>query len=489
MSNSGIKINRRIIILILGVLLLIESFFLFISAGVSLWYNGSDLLAFIISGGITFIIGAVAYLTNRNVNKNFGKREGFLIVSLVWVVFSLFGCLPFILSGEIPSFTNAYFETISGFTTTGASILNDIESMSKGLLFWRSLTQWLGGMGIIVLSLSILPFLGIGGMQLFSAEVPGLTPDKIHPKVKETAKRLWAIYSLFTLIEVILLMFGGMGWFDSINHSFATMATGGYSTKQASIAAYPSAYIQYVIIIFMFIAGTNFSLAYLGLHGRFRKIWQNEEFRYYSFFVLFFSLLITLGLIISNYTGNIEEAFRMSTFQVVSILTTTGFATSDYLLWGPFLTFIMFLIMFFGGSAGSTGGGIKIVRLVVIIKNSYYEVKRLMHPKAVLPVRLNKKVVSEKIVLNVLAFIVIYFIIFIFGVAGMSALGLDFETSMGAVAATLGNIGPGIGGVGPANNFAFIPDAGKWFLSFLMLLGRLELFTVLAILTPVFWRN
>lgn len=489
MSNNRVTFNRPVILLILGILLLIESFFLFLSAGVSLWYNGNDLSAFIISGSITFVFGAVAYWTNKNTDKTFGKREGFLIVSLVWIIFSIFGCLPFIISGEIPSFTDAYFETISGFTTTGASILNDIESMSHGLLFWRSLTQWLGGMGIIVLSLSILPFLGIGGMQLFSAEVPGLSPDKIHPKVKETAKRLWAIYTLFTFIEVVLLVIGGMSWFDAINHSFTTMATGGYSTKQASIAAYPSPYIQYVIIVFMFIAGTNFSLAYLALLGNLKKIWQNEEFRYYSAFVAIFTVVITFGLMLSNYTNNIEEAFRISWFQVVSIMTTTGFATDDYLLWTPFLTFLIFLIMFFGGSSGSTGGGIKIVRLVVIIKNSYYEVKRLLHPKAVLPVRLNKKVVSEKIVLNVLAFIVIYFLIFISGVGVMSALGLDFDTSMGAVAASLGNIGPGIGEVGPANNFAFIPDVGKWFLSFLMLLGRLELFTVLAILTPVFWRN
>lgn len=489
MSSNSVTFNRRIILLILGVLLLIESFFLFLSAGVSLWYKGSDLAAFIISGIITFVFGATAYWLNKNADKKFGKREGFIIVSLVWIIFSVFGCLPFLISGEITSITDAFFETISGFTTTGASILNDIESMSHGLLFWRSLTQWLGGMGIIVLSLSILPFLGIGGMQLFSAEVPGLSPDKIHPKVKETAKRLWAIYTLFTFVEIILLVIGGMSWFDAVNHSFTTMATGGYSTKQASIAAYPSPFIQYVIIAFMFIAGANFSLSYLALQGKLKKIWQNEEFRYYATFVAIFTIMVTVGLIISNYSNSIEEAFRTSAFQVVSIMTTTGFITNDYLLWTPFLTFLIFLLMFFGGSSGSTGGGIKIVRLVVIIKNSYYEVKRILHPKAVLPVRLNKKVMSEKIVLNVLAFIVIYFLIFITGVGFMSALGLDFETSMGAVATSLGNIGPGIGAVGPANNFALMPEAGKWFLSFLMLLGRLELFTVLAILTPVFWRN
>jgi trk system potassium uptake protein TrkH len=481
-------INKRIIILILGVLLLIEAFFLFVSGIVAIAYQGTDANSFFISGGVTLLFGSIAYFFNRKASKNIGKREGFLIVSLVWVVFSLFGSLPFVLSGEIPSYTDAFFETISGFTTTGASILNDIESMSMGLLFWRSLTQWLGGMGIIVLSLSILPFLGIGGMQLFSAEVPGLTPDKLHPKVKETAKRLWAIYSLFTVAEVILLVIGGMGWFDAVNHSFTTMATGGYSTKQASIAHFDSPFIHYVIIAFMFLAGMNFSLSYFALHGKVSKIMKNEEFRYYLWFVIAFTFFIGFGLWITE-TYGFEQSFRDAMFQVVSIITTTGFATNDYLLWAPALTFAIFVLMFFGGSSGSTGGGIKIVRIVVVIKNSYYEVKRLMHPKAIIPVRLNRKVMTDKLVMNVLAFIVFYFIIFVMGVALMSLLGLDLKTAMGAVAATLGNIGPGIGDVGPSDNFAFIHDAGKWVLSFLMLLGRLELFTVLAILTPVFWRK
>ncbi len=482
-------VNRQIILLILGILLLIEAFFLFVSAGVSIGFEGTDAVAFLISGGIALTVGGAAFYFNRKAKKEFAKREGFVIVSLVWVVFSLFGSLPFVISGEITSFTDAFFETISGFTTTGASILNDIEALPHGLLFWRSLTQWLGGMGIIVLSLSILPFLGIGGMQLFSAEVPGLTPDKLHPKVKETAKRLWAIYTMFTLLECALLMLGGMGWFDAINHSFTTMATGGYSTKQASIAAFSSPFIQYVITVFMFIAGTNFTLSYFALHGKVRAVWKNEEFRFYLGFAVGFTLLVTLGLYFTSQFVHFEEAFRAGAFQVVSIMTTTGYATENYLLWGPFLSFIIFFLMFFGGSAGSTGGGIKIVRLVVVIKNSYYEIKRLLHPKAVLPMRLNKKVVAEKTVMNILAFIVFYFMIFVVGVAIMSMLGLDFETAMGAVAASLGNIGPGIGQVGPIDNFAFIPDVGKWVLTFLMLLGRLEIFTVVVILTPVFWRH
>jgi trk system potassium uptake protein TrkH len=279
-----------------------------------------------------------------------------------------------------------------------------------------------------------------------------------------------------------------MSLFDAVNHSFTTMSTGGYSTKQASVAAF-SPFIQYVIIAFMFIAGTNFTLNYFAVLGKFGKVWKNEEFRYYLGFTAIFALIITVGLISTNYTGNIEEAFRIALFQVVSILTTTGYATNDYLLWAPFLTFLIFILMFFGGSAGSTSGGIKIVRIVLIIKNSYYEFKRLMHPKAILPVRLNKRVIDDKIILNIFGFIIIYFIVFIFGVAGMSLLGLDFETSMGSVIASLGNVGPGIGKVGPVYDYSFLPDTGKWILSFLMLLGRLELFTVLVIFTPVFWRK
>ncbi len=455
---------------------------------VSLIFGENDYPSFILSSGLTLLAGLSAFLPVRKAPLELGRRDGYLIVTGGWVLFSLFGTLPFLLTGSIPDFTDAFFETISGFTTTGASILNDIESMSHGILFWRSLTQWLGGMGIILLTLLILPFLGIGGMQLFSAEVPSPTPDKLHPHVKDTAQRLWVIYVIFTVVEALLLWAGEMNLFDSVCHSLTTMATGGYSTKQASIAHWDSAYIHYVITFFMFLAGTNFTLSYFVMHGQVKRLWSNEEFRWYLSFIGGFTLVITLGLIFTN-GEDPELSFRHAIFQVVSILTTTGYATADYLTWVPWLGVLIFILMFFGGSAGSTGGGPKVMRIVIMLKNSTQELKRMIHPKAVIPVRLNRQAVEESVVTNVLAFIAFYGIIAVISMAIMSALGNDFMTSVGAVAATLGNIGPGIGKVGPSLNYAEIHDAGKWFLSFLMLVGRLELFTVLVIFSPMFWRR
>jgi len=325
-------------------------------------------------------------------------------------------------------------------------------------------------------------------MQLFSAEVPSPTPDKLHPHVKDTAKRLWLIYLIFTITETLLLWAGEMGLFDAVCHSLTTMATGGYSTKQASIAHWDSPYIHYIITLFMFLAGTNFTLSYFGMHGKFKKIWENEEFRWYMSFIAVFAIVVTIGLFFTS-GGGLEPAFRNAIFQVVSILTTTGFTTADYLVWTPWLIVLIFILMFFGGSAGSTGGGPKIMRIVVMLKNSTQELKRMIHPNAVIPVRLNKMAVEESIVTNVLAFIAFYLIIAIISMVIMSVLGNDFDTSIGAVAATLGNIGPGIGKVGPALNYADIHVAGKWYLSFLMLVGRLELFTVLVIFSPQFWRR
>ena len=481
-------ISIKSIINIIGILLIIESFFIILCIPVSLYYGDGDLPAFIQTGIIVLLIGLVLWFFTRKTKISVTKREGFIIVSLVWIIFSLFGSLPFWLSKSIPSFTDAFFETISGFTTTGASILDDIETMPRGLLLWRSMTQWMGGMGIIVLSLAVLPVLGIGGMQLFVAEMPGPTKDKIHPRVKQTARRLWGIYMLFTGIEIVLLYIGGMSFFDSVCHSLTTMATGGYSTKQASIAHFGSAYIEYVIILFMFIAGTNFTLSYFAMHLRFNKIWKNEEFRFYFGLVMFFSLITGTGLFLSgNYS--FEESYRTGAFQVVSIITTTGYVTSDYLLWIPLLTILIFVLMFFGGSAGSTGGGIKIIRIMLILKNSYLELKRLIYPNAVIPVRLNNKPISQHIIGNVLAFVFIYVFIIVISVVVISSMGYDMETSFGAAAASLGNIGPGMGMVGPVENFAHFPDPGKWFLSFLMLLGRLELFTVLILFAPSFWRK
>lgn len=472
----------------MGFLLLIESVFLFLSLLISLLYSEGDWLAFIYSFLITLIVGGSTVFFTRNADKDFGKREGYIIVSMVWIIFSLFGSLPFLFSQAIPNFTNAFFETMSGFTTTGASILNNIEELPHGILFWRSLTQWMGGMGIIVLSLAILPFLGVGGVQLFSAEVPGLSPDKLHPRVKETAQRLWIIYVGFTFVETLLLWASGMTFFDAVNHSFTTMATGGYSTKQASVAFYTNPLIHYIISVFMFIAGVNFTLSYFALKLDFKKVFKNEEFKVYSFITIVFTIVIALKLFF-NGGISLEQSFRDSLFQVVSILTTTGYATADYLLWPSLLTALIFVLMFIGGSSGSTGGGVKVIRILLILKNCYFELKRLVHPKAIIPMRLNGKTVPQQLINNVLAFIVFYLLIFIVGSVIMAGLGLDMESAMGSVAATLGNIGPGLGSVGPVENFANVPGLGKWVLSMLMLLGRLELFTVLIVFAPAFWKK
>jgi trk system potassium uptake protein len=481
-------INYRTIIKVFGSLLMLEAGAMVLSLIVSFIYGGSDRQALMIAAIVTYLSGFFAHFLYRNYEISIGRREGYIIVTGSWVLFSLFGTLPFVFSGAIPSFTDAFFETMSGFTTTGASILSDVESLPYGLLFWRSITQWLGGMGIIVLSLAIIGEIKIGNFQLFAAEVPGVTKDKLHPKVKETAKRLWAIYTIFTLTETILLYVGGMPLFDAVCHSFTTMATGGFSTKNASIAAYDSQYIHTVITIFMFVAGINFALLYFAFKGKFAKIFNNDEFRFYSFVTLFFAVVVAFVLWFKNGYSPLS-AIIDGAFQVVSIITTTGFATANYVLWGNFLVVIMFILMFSGGSTGSTGGGIKMLRLLILTRNSRQELHRLIHPSAILPVRINGKAIPPALINNVLAFVVFYFLVTGFSTIVIAFLGYDISTSFGAVAATLGNIGPGIGAVGPIDNFGHFPDFGKWFLSFLMLIGRLELFTVLILFSRTFYRN
>ncbi len=481
--------NFKIVANIIGFLLVLTGLFMLTGIPFSIYYKSDDIPSLLISGLGTAIAGSIIwFLTRQKGKKEITKREGYVIVTTGWIVMSAFGAIPFVIHGSIPGYTDAFFETMSGFTTTGASILNNIEAVPQGLLYWRSLTQWLGGMGIIVLSLAILPLLGIGGMQLFIAEVPGPTKDKMHPRVKETAKRLWGIYVIFTGAEALLLMFGGMSFFDAVNHSFTTMATGGFSTKNTSIAYYTSPFIQYVIIFFMFLAGTNFTIHYLALHGKFDFFKRNDEFKYYLFFLIGATLLI-LFIHRPHHTFNFEESVRQSLFHVTSLVTTTGYVTSDYENWAPFSRMIFFILLFVGGCAGSTGGGIKIVRHTLLSKNSILELKRLMHPRAIIPVRLNGRAISPDIISNVLAFFLFYIFIFVLGSMILSFMGQDFVTSAGAVATCLGNVGPGIGTVGPVSNFAHLPDTAKWFLSFLMLMGRLELFTVLIILSPAFWKR
>jgi trk system potassium uptake protein len=483
------RFNVPVMANILSVLLIMNGILMLLCIPISLHYNEGDLAGISLSSAITLGSGFLMWFSTRKIkDKELKKRDGYLIVTLGWFLMSLFGSLPYILSGAIPNFTNAFFETISGYSTTGASILTDIESVHKGILFWRSLTQWIGGMGIIVLAVAVLPILGIGGMQLFVAEAPGISPDKLQPRIKETAKRLWLIYIGLTGIETVLLWVGGMTFYDAINHALTTMATGGFSTKNASIAYYTSPFIQYVIIVFMFLAGTNFTMTYFIFKGYFKKVFSNEEFKYYVLFCSFNALLVALTIYFVS-DSSFEKSFRDGLFQVVSVVTTTGYVSADYTSWTPFLTVLFFVLMFFGASAGSTAGGVKIVRHVILFKNSVLELKRQIHPSAVIPVRFNKKAITRDITFNILAFIMIYISVFGVGSVVIAATGVDFMTAIGSVATCLGNIGPGLGTVGPVDNFAHLPVVAKWILSFLMLVGRLELFTVLMLFTPYFWRK
>jgi trk system potassium uptake protein TrkH len=483
-------VKFKIVARILGLLLIFLAVAMLLPIPFSLYYGDSDYIALLISSGISLSVGIIPLLIRKNEKekKELRAKEGFAVVTLAWIVFSAFGALPFVIDGAIPSYTDAFFETMSGFSATGATILTDVEAMPHGLMFWRSLTHWLGGMGIIVLSLAILPFLGVGGMQLFKAEVPGPVVDKLSPRITETAKILWSVYVLFTAGETILLMLGDMSFFDALCHSFGTMATGGFSTKNASIGSYGSAYIDYVIFIFMVIAGTNFSLHYRMLKGSFRAVWKSEEFRFYISIIIGATLLIGIDVYARNYT-NIFETLQYTLFQVAAIITTTGYGTADYETWSSSSQAILFLLMFVGGCAGSTGGGMKVLRFYLLFKFVYSEIVKLIHPQAIVPVRIGGTVVDRKVMTNIAGFFVLFMIITGFGIIIMSYMGLDFPSAAGAVAATINNIGPGLGQVGPTDNYAFIPTGGKWLLSFFMLVGRLEVFTVIILLAPSFWRK
>lgn len=488
MSNRQI-INFKLVINVIGTLLMINGVMMWANLPFSIYYGSVALLPLISAGAVTFFSGLAMWLSTRNNdNTEIKRREGFLIVTLGWVSMTIFGALPYLFSGAIPNVIDAVFETMSGYTTTGASVLNNIEEIPKGILAWRSTTQWIGGMGIIVLTIAILPLLGIGGMELFIAEAPGPTKDKIHPRIKETAKRLWGIYVFITVCEIVALMICGMNFYDAVNHTFATVSTGGFSTKQASIAYYDSPAIDFVITFFMFFSGVNFTLLYFLLKGKIKNVIQNDEFIWYLFIVgLVIIIAFPIVFVYSDY--HFVTALRQTAFQVVSIITTTGFVTGDYTAWSSFTTMLFFILFFAGASAGSTAGGIKIVRVVLLIKNSFTEFRRRIRPRAIIPVMMNKEVVEQPIIDNLLAFFFLYLMVFVVGSLAMTVLGLDFESSMGSVATCLGNVGPGIGVVGPMFNFADVPHLGKVFLTFFMLLGRLELFTVLTLFTPYFWKK
>ena len=481
-------INFKTIIRIIGILLLLETVMFLVCSSVSFYYRESDMLDFWKAGGITAGIGLLLAALGKGGERQLTRRDGYVLVSFAWVAFSLFGMLPFYIGGYIPDIADAFFETMSGFSSTGATILDDIESLPHGILFWRSMTQWIGGLGIIMFTIAVLPIFGVSGLQVFAAEASGPTHDKVHPRIGITAKWIWSIYTGITTLLVCLLMLGGMDWFDSICHAFATAGTGGFSTKQASVAYYNSPYIEYVISIFMFISGINFTLVLLFVNRKFKKFIGNAELKFYFGSVVLFTAVIAIVLYYTSPMG-MEESFRKSLFQVISLQTSTGFATDDYMQWTPVLWGLLTIIMLMGACAGSTTGGLKCIRMVILTKVSRNEFKHILHPNAILPVRINKQVISPSIVSTVLAFCFIYISIIVIGTLLMMAMGVGAEESMGCVISSIGNMGPGLGETGPAYSWNALPDAAKWLLSFLMLLGRLELFTVLLLFTPDFWKR
>ena len=482
-------IRVKPIVRVLGVLLTMLGGLMWTGLLIALFYKSGDGLSIFYSGAICLGLGVPAlFIFKRENRQSLNKREGYLIVALGWFTMVSFSMLPYLISGVIPTIPEAFFESVSGMTTTGASVLTDIESVSKGILYWRSLTQWIGGMGIIVLTVAIFPLLGIGGIELFVAEAPGPTSDKLHPRIQETAKRLWGIYVFLTFLLCVILNIAGMDFYDSVNHALTTMATGGFSTKNASMAHYDIPAIQYSIVLFMFLAGTNYTIIYYGLKGKFKRVWFSDEFKTYLLLVVSLAIVVT-GLVYHLTELPLEKAFRDSIFQIVSLLTTTGYVSADYTQWSSGLTMLFFILLFIGASAGSTAGGIKIIRHFVYFKNSFLEFKRILHPRAVVPLKLDGQPVPGKIVTHIIIFLLLYLLLFLIGSVILTFMGVDFLTAIGAVATSLGNVGPGIGKVGPVDNFAWLASDVKVILAFLMLIGRLELFTVLVLFTPYFWRN
>lgn len=485
------KIGRRamrikLVFNILGKLLLIIGASMFFPLLWSLYYQEKDALPIFYAMICTLFAGGVLYCSFKS-QETVRQRESYAIVTLGWILVSFFGALPYLFSGTLPSLADAYFETMSGFTTTGASVLTDIEAVSHGVLFWRSLTHWLGGMGIMVLFVALLTQLGGGGMQMFKAESPGPVAEKIKPRIKETAKILWGTYVIITAILVVLLLLGGMSLFDALCHAFGTTATGGFSTKNLSAGFY-NPYIQWVLTIFMFASGANFALYYLAFSKKINSFRQSEEFKLYLFIVLGAVLVIFLDLM-HHQPGGIEETLRASAFQVSSVITTTGMMSTDFNLWPPLSKIILLLVMLIGGCAGSTAGAIKVGRILILFKYTAVELFKLVHPRSVRTVKVDQRIVTSDVLMNTMLFFFLYIVIIGLGTAAMGAIGLGLLEALTSVMTTLGNCGPGLGAVGPASNFSAVPAAGKWVLSFCMLIGRLEIFTVLVLFFPNIWRK
>ncbi|HZL11790.1 MAG TPA: TrkH family potassium uptake protein [Prolixibacteraceae bacterium] len=478
-------VNFRVVLKVLSSNLIITGVALLSCVGLAINYAES-FMPFIWSAVISLSLGLFFYILTRNQSEDlrFHKKDAYLTVTLSWFFIALMGSLPYLFSGAIPRFTNAFFESVSGFTTTGSSILTDIESLPKSILFWRSLTHWIGGIGIIVLVIVVMPSLQIGGYHIFTLE--SSVQEKIQPKIRSVGYRLLLIYVTLTFCEVLFLLAGNMNLYESVCHAFGTVATGGFSPRNTSIAEY-SPYIQYVIMIFMLLAGINFVIHYYLLKRNYRKVKENEELKFYLALVFAIGLIVT-SILFLKMNKPLEESFREAFFQVISIITCTGYATADYLQWPAIAWTILFFAMFLGGSTGSTAGGIKMARYLVLAKNIRRMFRQIVSPKAIFPIRLNKIPISETSNHSILSFIAVYFIIFLIGSLLLAILGIDIGTAASSVATCMAGIGPGIGTVGPASNFAHLPELGKLILSFLMLVGRLEIYTVILLFTPGFWK-
>ncbi len=476
--------NWNLILKIQGYLLMVLGSVMGIPIIFSVYYSSPDITALSISVLITLSAG-ISLVFSFKSKKKIRAREGFASVSMGWILASLFGALPLYIQGGVGSYIDCVFEAMSGFTTTGATILTNIEALPKGLLFWRSMTHWLGGMGIILLIIAVLPMLGIFPGQLYNAEVPGPIKDRLKPKIKDTAKILWLIYLFMTVAETLLLMLGGMSLYDSLCHTFGTLATGGFSTLNGSIGDFHSFYIEAVIIIFMYLAGINFTLHFYLVKGKFKNFFKNSEWRFYTSVLVISIILISVNIYFSGpsqYNENYLKCLRDSAFQVVSITTTTGYVTADFNLWPSFSTLLLVVLMFFGGSSGSTGGGIKQIRIIIMFKHIYHELEKMAHPRAVFALKIGDENIEERVVKNV----VVFFILFIFFFGGITLflafMGYDIITCFSASIATLGNIGPGLSMVGAIENYSFFDPYSKVLLSFAMLLGRLEIFSVLILM-------
>ena len=485
-------IHFKIIHRILGVLLLIESGILLLCALLPVFYGENDLFGFVMASLISACCGMTCMIVGRSSLNNesaMTRRDGYIVVAVSWVLFSIFGSLPYYLSGYIPSYTDAFFETMSGFTTTGATIIDDIEAMPHGLLFWRSLTQWIGGLGIVFFTIAVLPIFGVGEVQLFAAEAIGPTRYKLHPRISISGRWIITVSLLITILCAVALRFCGMGIFDSVNHAFATAATGGFSTKNSSIAYFNSHSIEYVITFFMYLSGINYGLLFfVAFRGQVRKLIEDSQFKWYTFMLLIFTVIVAIGLFIST-SYNAPSSLRNALFHVTSIITTTGFTSTDYTMWPPFLWMILGLCFYFGACAGSTTGGMKSIRIAILSKSMRNEFNRILHPNAVLPVRINGKVIPPSTRQSVLTFSIFFFALVFVGWFFYLAIGIDIAEAYGISLSCLSNIGLTIGYHGCNIPWSDMPCIGKWFSTFLMLMGRLEVFSVLLILTPAFWKH